>query len=224
MKFTKHQAVEALSAMVPDKDKELDLGRTISEVVENCMELVGEGSEMGLEEFVGNVWKSVRSSIGLAHNENSKVAQRVRSQMSREQQQQQEEAVASPSTDEVSALAAELAELRRRLDERDAEALVAEKRRLLAAKMGESIKDASWIDAYLREIPVTADTDVDAKAKDYVAFYNKTSARGGSVTPLRHSDTDGGASKVREAVAAAAAMRARMSGGRAAAEDGAKKK
>jgi hypothetical protein len=69
------------------------------------------------------------------------------------------------------------------------------------------------MDGYLAEINVTADTDVEAKAKDYVAFYNKTHTKGGKVTP---KSTDGGEDsdnkRVKEAVAAAARIKEQMYG------------
>ena len=80
-KFTKQEAIKALEAKIPAKDKELDLGRTISEAVDNSLELIGEDSEMELEDFVAKVFKQVKTSIGLTHSENSKVATKMQSQI-----------------------------------------------------------------------------------------------------------------------------------------------
>ena len=223
MKFTKEQAIEALKAKVPAKDKELDLERTITEAVDNCLEFVGEESEMELNDFVEKAWKSVKSSIGLAHNENSKVAQKLKDQIAG--LQRKIDGKEPPKTDDddksiktddptLKAMLDKMSALEQKLAAKDAEATIAEKRQQLIAKMGESIKDKDWIEAYLSEISITADTDVEAKAKDYVAFYNKTHTKGGKITPKPAGDDDDDNSNVKSTVAAAAALRKQMSGRR----------
>lgn len=223
MKFTKQQAIEALKAKVPAKDKELDLERTISEAVDNYLEFVGEESEMELNDFVEKAWKSVKSSIGLAHNENSKVAQKLKDQIA--ELQRKLDGKEPPKTDDddkpiktddpaLKAMQDEIAEMKKKLAAKDAEEAVTEKRKQLVAKMGESIKDKDWIEAYLSEISITAETDVEAKAKDYVAFYNKTHAEGGKVTPQSTGSDDDDNSNVKSTVAAAAALKKNMSGRR----------
>jgi len=223
MKFTKEQAIEALKAKVPAKDKELDLERTITEAVDNCLAFVGEESEMELNDFVEKAWKSVKSSIGLAHNENSKVAQKLKDQIA--ELQRKIDGKEPPKTDDddkpiktddptLKAMLEKVSALEQKLAAKDAEATVAEKRQHLIAKMSESIKDKDWIESYLKEISITAETDVDAKAQDYVEFYNKTHTKGGKVTPKPAGDDDDDNSNVKSTVAAAAALRKQMSGRR----------
>lgn len=223
MKFTKEQAIEALKAKVPAKDKELDLERTITEAVDNCLAFFGEESEMELNDFVEKAWKSVKSSIGLAHNENSKVAQKLKDQIA--ELQRKIDGKEPPKTDDddksiktddptLKAMLDKMSALEQKLAAKDAEATIAEKRQQLIAKMGESIKDKDWIEAYLSEISITADTDFEAKAKDYVAFYNKTHTKGGKITPKPAGDDDDDNSNVKSTVAAAAALRKQMSGRR----------
>lgn len=193
MKFTKEQAIKALEAKVPAKDKELDLGRTISEAVDNSLELIGEDSEMELEDFVAKVFKQVKTSIGLTHSENSKVAQKMQSQLDELQKkvdgkstQKKEDGDGDGNGNEnkeIKAMMEKIAKMEEKLAAKETADTVAEKRKQLIAKMSEDIKDNEWIEDYLAEINVTADTDVEAKAKDYVAFYNKTHTKGGKVTP-----------------------------------------
>ena len=202
MKFTKEQAIKALEAKVPAKDKELDLGRTISEAVDNSLELIGEDSEMELEDFVAKVFKQVKTSIGLTHSENSKVAQKMQSQLDELQKKIDGKSGQKKDDDdgddgdgngnenkEIKAMMEKIAKMEEKLAAKETADTVAEKRKQLIAKMSEDIKDNEWIEGYLAEINVTADTDVEAKAKDYVAFYNKTHTKGGKVTP---KSTDGG--------------------------------
>lgn len=223
MLFTKEQAIEALKAKIPAKDKELDLERTITEAVDNCLAFVGEESEMELNDFVEKAWKSVKSSIGLAHNENSKVAQKLKDQIA--ELQRKIDGKEPPKTDDddkpiktddptLKAMLDKMSALEQKLAAKDAEEAVTEKRKQLVAKMGESIKDKGWIEDYLSEISITAETDVEAKAKDYVAFYNKTHAKGGKVTPQSTGNDDDDNSNVKSTVAAAAALKKNMSGRR----------
>ena len=198
-KFTKQEAIKALEAKVPAKDKELDLGRTISEAVDNSLELIGEDSEMELEDFVAKVFKQVKTSIGLTHSENSKVAQKMQSQLDELQKKVDGKSVKKKEEDdeggggnenkEIKAMMEKIAKMEEKLAAKETADTVAEKRKQLISKMSEDIKDNEWIEGYLAEINVTAETDVEAKAKDYVAFYNKTHTKGGKVTP---KSTDGG--------------------------------
>jgi gas vesicle protein len=198
MKFTKEQAIKELEAKIPAKDKELDLGRTISEAVDNSLELIGEDSEMELADFVAKVFKQVKTSIGLTHSENSKVAQKMQSQLDELQKKIDGKSGQKKNDDdgdgsgnenkEIKAMMEKIAKMEEKLAAKETADTVAEKRKQLIAKMSEDIKDNEWIEDYLAEINVTADTDVEAKAKDYVAFYNKTHTKGGKVTP---KSTDG---------------------------------
>lgn len=199
MKFTKEQAIKELEAKVPAKDKELDLGRTISEAVDNSLELIGEDSEMELEDFVAKVFKQVKTSIGLTHSENSKVAQKMQSQLdelqkkvdgkSGKKKEGDDDDDSGNENKEIKAMMEKIAKMEEKLAAKETADTVAEKRKQLIAKMSEDIKDNEWIEGFLAEINVTADTDVEAKAKDYVAFFNKTHTKGGKVTP---KSTDGG--------------------------------
>lgn len=221
-KFTREQAIEALKAKVPAKDKELDLERTISEVVDNYMEMVGEDSEMELNDFVEKAFKSVKTSIGLAHNENSKVAQKLKDQIAELQakidgkgKKTETEPDEIKSEDPaVQALLDKLNKMEAKLNEREKAQSIEEKRAQLAAKMGESIKDKDWIDAYLAEINVTEETDVEAKAQDYINFYNKTQADRGrrTSTPRAAGGSDDDETKqIKSVVAQAAQIRKSMS-------------
>ena len=209
MKFTKQDAIKELEAKIPTKDKELDLSRTISEAVDNSIELIGEDSEMELSDFVEKVFKQVKTSIGLTHSENSKVATRLQEQIT-ELQKKIDEKGGKQTTDSedptVKALQDKLDEIERTMQLQKSEKAIAEKRTALAAKMGESIKDKDWIESYLAEINVTEETDVEAKAKDYVAFYNKTHTRSGKITPKKAGDEEDDDAYVKSTVAEAAKL------------------
>ena len=216
MKFTKEQAIKELVAKIPTKDKDLDLGRTISEAVDNSIELIGEDSEMELKDFVEKAWKQVKTSIGLTHSENSKVANKMQSQIDELQKKVGEKNKKIDDTSEddpkVKALQDELETIKKRFAAEDKEKSIAEKRSAIIDKMSESIKDKDWINDYMSQITVTEETDVDAKAQDYIAFYNKTQANvvRRSTTP-KQTGGDEPQNDVKNVVAAAARIKKQMS-------------
>ena len=216
-KFTKEEAIKELEAKIPTKDKDLDLGRTISEAVDNSIELIGEDSEMELKDFVEKVFKQVKTSIGLTHSENSKVATKMQSQID-ELQKKVNEKDPKPGDKgddvdpKVKALQDELDNIKKRFADEDKKKSIAEKRSAIIDKMAESIKDKDWINDYMSQITVTEETDVDAKAKDYIAFYNKTQANvvKRSTTP-KQTGGDEDQNDVKNVVAAAARIKKQMS-------------
>ena len=223
MKFTKQQAIESITSKFADKAKGIDLKRTIDEAVSNCMEMVGENSEMELDAFVGFVEKNVSSALGFAKHLKKTATESMQEQLAELQRKLDGKEPHNTDGDDkpiktddpaLKAMQDEIAEMKKKLAAKDAEEAVTEKRKQLVAKMGESIKDKDWIEAYLSEISITAETDVEAKAKDYVAFYNKTHAKGGKVTPQSTGNDGDDNSNVKSTVAAAAALKKNMSGRR----------
>ena len=222
MKFTKEKAIESITSKFADKAKGIDLNRTIEEAVSNCMEMVGENSEMELDAFVGFVEKNVSSALGFAKHLKKTATESMQEQLAelqrklegKEPPKNDDNDLSFPDNPAFRKMQEEMAEMKKKLEARETEETVAEKRKQLVAKMGESIKDKDWIEAYLSEISVTAETDVEAKAKDYVAFYNKTHAKGGKVTPQSTGNDDDDNSNVKSTVAAAAAIKKNMTGRR----------
>lgn len=215
-KFTKEEAIKALEAKVPAKDKDLDLGRTIQEVVDNCLEMIGEDSDMELNDFVEKAFKQVKTSIGLTHSENSKVARKMQDQLDELKRKIEGKTPPTPpkpdkiETDDpaMKAILDKLNETESKLQEKEKEKALSDKRSQLVAKMKESIKDDDWINSYLAEISITEDMDVEAKAKDYVNFYNKTAASGGrrSTTPRKTGEGDDTDADVKNALEKAKAL------------------
>lgn len=216
MKFTAEQAVESITAKFTDKAKGIDLTRTIEEAVSNGIAMIGENSEMELDAFVGFIEKNVSSALGLARHERSTFSTDLQEQLNELKKKLEEGAPKKPDETKptiksddpaIQKMLEEMEEMKRKIAARETEESISEKRKQLVAKMGESIKDSDWIEAYLSEISVTAETDVDAKAKDYVEFYNKTHTKGGKFTPKTTGDDDDEYSSVKSAVAAAAAFK-----------------
>lgn len=220
MKFTKEQAVESITAKFTDKAKGIDLKRTIDEAVGNGIAMIGENSEMELDAFVGFIEKNVSSALGLARHERSTFSTDLQEQLNELKKKLEGEIPPNPDEPQppiksvdpaIQKMLEDMAEMKRKLEAREMEESISEKRKQLVAKMGESIKDSDWIDAYLSEISITAETDVEAKAKDYVEFYNKTHTKGGKSTPKSTGDDEDEYSSVKSTVAAAAAFKKTLS-------------
>lgn len=223
MKFTKQEAVESITAKFADKAKGIDLARTIGEAVSNGIEMIGEESEMELDAFTAIVEKNVSSALGLARHLKTTTSTELQQQLDelKKKLEGKDTPPAPPKTNEIKsedpaiqALLDKMTKMEEKLQRQERDTTIEGKRAALKAKMSEDIKDNEWIDAYLKEINVTEDMDVEAKAKDYVAFYNKTSAGGGkrSVTPKPTGGNDDQIdSYVKSTVEAAARLKKQMS-------------
>lgn len=181
MKFTKEQAVQEMTARVPQKDKDIDLTRTIAEIVENGLKAVGENEELELSAFCDLFEPMMTTAVGLALHEAKKAAQPLQAKIA-EFEKKKTPAPAKKGDDSdddddpvakltatVNALQAELAEQKRTKS-------VSEKKSALAAKIAEKVKDKEWAEAILSKANITEETDVDAEVADYVELYNKTHA------------------------------------------------
>lgn len=198
MKFTQEEAIEELKGRFASKVKDIDLTRTINNAVETCMSMVGDNNEMELSMFSDHAEKLVSSALGLARHENANVATRLQEKIAElEKKQTTTTTDIKDNTDkhsvspELQAVMEKLNKLESAQLQRDREETIKAKRKSLKAKMVEKgISDKEWIDSYLKEIVVTEETDVDAKAVDYVAFYNKTVSKGGTITPKQPGGND----------------------------------
>lgn len=209
MKFTKEEAIESIKGKFADKAKGIDLARTIDEAVSNGIEMIGENSEMELNAFTAIVEKNVSTALGLAKHLKKNAATELQSQID---ELQQKLGLKTPPKDPQKEIKSEDPAIQAILDKMNAiEAKIAqtektnaisEKRNQIIAKMKESIKDEEWINGYLAEVSITEDTDVEAKAKDYVAFYNKTQANvvRRSTTPKKTGDVSEDSAHVKETI------------------------
>lgn len=187
MKFTKEQAVEEITAKITDKDKDIDLARTIDECVENGLRIVGENEEMELKDFVAFVQPFVATAAGLAHKHAVTATDTLQKKIA---ELEKKEPKTDPKADPKPNESEEMKSLRERLEalEKDKEAnakaaKIAEKRKAISAKIKElGVTDEKWIEQLLGMVAINEDTDVEQKSKDYVALYN-SSHPSTSITP-----------------------------------------
>lgn len=190
MKFTKEQAVEEITAKITDKDKDLDLARTINECVENGLKIVGENEEMELKDFVAFVQPFVATAAGLAHKNAVTATKTLQEKIA--ELEKKDPAKTDPKTDpkkdpepssEIKALLDRIEALEKDKADNAKATKIAEKRNAIAAKIKElGVSDEKWVNTMLDEVSITEDTDVEKKSKDYVALYN-SSHSSTSITP-----------------------------------------
>lgn len=188
MKFTREQAIEEINAKIEAKDKDLDLGRTISESVENALRIVGENDEMELSAFVDLAMPLVNTAAGLAHKNAVTATQTLQEKIA-----ELEEKVpkADPTKQDETRQSDEMKALLARIEKLESDKAEAEKTNKIAAKrsaLKEAIKkqgidDNDWVDGLLNEVSVSEDMDVEAKSRDYAALYNKQHTVRNSITP-----------------------------------------
>lgn len=192
MKFTKEQAIEKIIAKYTAKGEKTDLSRTIKEHVENLMSILGEESEIELDDFVTKVTPFVETALGLSRKVGSDAVQTYKEQHPDKNPPSNEPPKKEP--DAKTELEKRLEALERELNENKRRSKIEEVKASLLAKMKElGINDDEWANSFVSEVNVTEDFNVEEKAKSYLNIYNKGKASRSTPTPrstTRSSEQD----------------------------------
>ena len=184
MKFTKEDAVKGLTAKLSQNVENISKWeRTIKENVETLCSILGENSEIELDDFIEKAVPIFNTTAGFIRKENSDLAKTfkteiddLKAQLAKPNNQNQVKPT-DPNEELLKRLEALENENKRNRDE----LAQRETKTKLAAKMKElGIKSNKWIDGMLSKAAITADMDVEATAKDYLEIYNDFIA---NVTP-----------------------------------------
>lgn len=184
MKFTKEDAVKGLTAKLSQNVENISKWeRTIKENVETLCSILGENSEIELDDFIEKAVPIFNTTAGFIRKENSDLAKTFKTEIDDLKAQ-----LAKPNnqnqvkpTDPNEELLKRLEALENENKRNKEELAQRETKNKLAAKMKElGIKSSKWIDGMLSKAAITADMDVDATAKDYLEIYNDFVA---NVTP-----------------------------------------
>lgn len=182
MKFTKEDAVKGLAAKLsPNVENISKWERTIKENVETLCSILGENSEIELDDFIEKAIPIFNTTAGFIRKENSDLAKTFKAEIDDLKAQ-----IAKPNTqnqpnNENEALLKRLEALENENKRNKEELAQRETKNKLAAKMKElGIKSNKWIDGMLSKAAITADMDVDSTAKEYLEIYNDFVA---NVTP-----------------------------------------
>lgn len=193
MKFTKEDAVKGLTAKLSQNVENISKWeRTIKENVETLCSILGENSEIELDDFIEKAVPIFNTTAGFIRKENSDLAKTfkteiddLKAQLAKPNNQNQVKPT-DPNEELLKRLEALENENKRNRDE----LAQRETKNKLAAKMKElGIKSNKWIDGMLSKAAITADMDVDATAKDYLEIYNDFVA---NVTPSVTPDNPSG--------------------------------
>ena len=176
MNFTKEEAVKELSAKYkPRYGDPAKWERTINESVEHAMKLIGEDSEIGLDDFVGKVTPFLETTAGFVLKETSSVANEQKQQL--EDLKKQLEGKKEEKTDAESTLLKRIEALEKREEETRKLEAISRKRNEITEKLKEKgVKDSEWISLMLAKATVTDDTDSEKEAGEYLEIYNKMHA------------------------------------------------
>lgn len=210
MKFTKEDARKELSEQIVAKGETLSLSeRSINEQLDTLMSLLAN-EETELEDFVKSVVPifktanaNVRNDVSAGIKEYQEKNPTVKTQPTTKPTQKDD-----PDTEIEKRLKA----LEEELNAAKSEKRVSDVKRDVIAKLKEKgVKDEEWATAFLAEINIGDDFDIDSKVDSYVSLYNKQSAN--APTNITPQGTDGSAvnkqlnDTIKEAAAIAKGMR-----------------
>lgn len=175
MKFTKEEACEKITAEFSKKVEKIDdWGRTIKENVETLFSLVGENSEMEIDDFVAKSLPLLETQLGHINKANKTVATNFETQIADLKKQIE----AAKKTEKKSEQNSELEERLQKLEaelksEKTAKMVEQKKSELVSAVEQKGVKNKAWTEAMVSKISVNEDTDVAAEAESLVEIYNK---------------------------------------------------
>lgn len=185
MKFSKEEAREKITAMFSKKvEKIADWERTIKEHVETLCELVGEDSEIELDDFAEKAVKMLETQKGHINKANSTVAENLNKQIE-ELKKQIEEPAKKKKKDEGGNGDAEKDETIAKLEERlkkledekqaeEAKKTIGQKREQLAAEIKKKgVKNEKWVKSMLDKAKIDENTDIEKEAESYLEMYNE---------------------------------------------------
>ena len=182
MKFTKEEAVKKLEAKYTSKVEKIDKWkRTIEESVDHAIKLIGDSSELELEQFIDLVVPFLDTTAGFLRKENSDLSKDFNTQISTLKEEVATLKKDKTKTEGKEEPSEEMKKLLERIDAleaknqlHEAEKTVSEKKseikRLLKEK---GVKREDWIDMMLSEANIDYKTDIEAKATSYLTMYNK---------------------------------------------------
>lgn len=190
MKFTKEEAVKALTAKMTETGEALPLSeRTIGAHVDTLMRFIGEDVE--LDTFVDDFLPDFKTLAGQMRKDNSDFIKKWEEEHPIKTEPKKVDKGSNDSKSEYEkALEARLAALEAKsLESERLQKVATKKNELIEAMKTKGLKDQEWAEAMLSEVSITEDMDVNEKADAFVKIYNKSRA---SVEPTKTPKGAGG--------------------------------
>lgn len=183
MKFTKTQLLDTLKAKLTANGKHLSISdKTIKSLSDSHFDLL-VNEETELDDLVKKILPQYVSLNGNYEKDNADFVKKWK-----EEHPDNKPEPKKDEKPEVSETEKKLLERLEALEKKDAEheaaKLVSEKRSELLAKFKEKgIKDSKWIDAYMKKLNLTKDSDIEQEFTDAEEFYNLAHSKSGNQTP-----------------------------------------
>ena len=202
MKFTKEQLLDALKAKLTANGKHLSISeKTIKSLSDSHYDLL-VSEETEISDLVSKILPQYVSLNGNYEKDNADFIKKWKEDHPESKPKQND--APDPGNNNPSEVEKKLLERLEALERREAEAEAA---RLTSVKRGElldkfkekGISDDKWINAYLKKLSISKDTDIEAETADALDFYNLSHANsGGRNTPGNSgSNNNGGISAER---------------------------
>ena len=187
MKFTKEQLLDALKAKLTANGKHLSISeKTIKSLSDSHYDLL-VSEETEISDLVSKILPQYVSLNGNYEKDNADFIKKWKEDHPEPKPKPND--APNPGNDNPSEVEKKLLERLEALERREAEAEAA---RLTSVKRGElldkfkekGISDDKWINAYLKKLSISKDTDIEAETADALDFYNLSNANsGGRNTP-----------------------------------------
>ena len=187
MKFTKEQLLDALKAKLTANGKHLSISeKTIKSLSDSHYDLL-VSEETEISDLVNKILPQYVSLNGNYEKDNADFIKKWKEDHPEPKQKPND--APNPGNSNSSEVEKKLLERLEALERKEAEAEAA---RLTSVKRGElldkfkekGISDDKWINAYLKKLTISKDTDIEVETADALNFYNLSHANsGGRNTP-----------------------------------------
>ena len=187
MKFTKEQLLDALKAKLTANGKHLSISeKTIKSLSDSHYDLL-VSEETEISDLVNKILPQYVSLNGNYEKDNADFIKKWKEDHPEPKPKSND--APNPDSNNSSEVEKKLLERLEALERKEAEAEAA---RLTSVKRGElldkfkekGISDDKWINAYLKKLSISKDTDIEAETADALNFYNLSHANsGGRNTP-----------------------------------------
>lgn len=192
MKFTKEDANKELVAKMTANGESLSMSqRSITECIENLYTVIAN-EEMELSDFVEKALPFFKTANSNIRNDVSAGIKKYKEDNPAPQKEPVKNETKSDEEDSRDELLKRLEAMEKRMMESEMQTKRNAIKSTIVSKLNEKgLTDKEWIDAFLDEVPVTEDIDIEGKVEKYLNLYNKSKA---SVNPDITPNGSGGSS------------------------------
>ena len=193
MKFTKEDANKELVAKMTANGESLSMSqRSITECIDNLYTVIAS-EEMELSDFVEKALPFFKTANSNIRNDVSAGIKKYKEDNPAPQKEPVKNETKSDEEDSRDELLKRLEAMEKRMMESEIQTKKNAIKSTIVSKLNEKgLTDKEWIDAFLDEVPVTEDIDIEGKVEKYLNLYNKSKA---SVNPDITPNGSGGSSE-----------------------------